>query len=103
MDSTYDLGRTGTDGTPWQTADGYAGGAACQQVGWPGRGLMTRQEDVVLDASRPWTVKDVAYFLGCSSRHAYQLARDGLLPGRKVGGRWYFDPAKVRAYAGIGA
>lgn len=37
-----------------------------------------------------WDVKVAASYLGLSTRTVYQFARDGRLPGIRVGGRWRF-------------
>ena len=56
----------------------------------------------LMTTAAPWRVADVARYLGYSERYTYQLARDGVLPGKKVRGRWFFDPKKIRDYAGVG-
>ena len=53
------------------------------------------------DTSCPWTAEEVSYVLGFSLRYVYELARDGVLPAKKVGRRWFFDPKKVLAYVGM--
>jgi len=42
-----------------------------------------------------WDVKTVAPRLGLSTRTVYQLARDGRIPGIRVGGRWRFRPSDL--------
>ena len=37
-----------------------------------------------------WDVKTAASYLGLSTRTVYQFARDGRLPGIRMGGRWRF-------------
>lgn len=63
----------------------------------------TPAQMMVIESGVPWTVKDVSFYLGFSPRYVYQLARDGVLPAKKCGNRWFFNPSKVRAYAGMEA
>jgi excisionase family DNA binding protein len=42
-----------------------------------------------------WDVKTAASRLGLSTRTVYQLARDGRIPGIRVGGRWRFRQADL--------
>lgn len=53
------------------------------------------------DTSRPWSAKTVARFLGYSVPYTYTLVRKGVLPARKVRGRWFFNPADVLDYVGL--
>lgn len=60
-----------------------------------------QSKQMMMDTGCPWTIADVARYLGYSQRYTYQLAREGELPGRKVRGRWYFNPQAIRDYVGI--
>ncbi len=42
-----------------------------------------------------WDVKRAASHLGLSTRTVYQLARDGRIPGIRVGGRWRFKQSDL--------
>lgn len=42
-----------------------------------------------------WDVKTAASRLGLSTRTVYQLARDGRIPGIRVGGRWRFQQSDL--------
>jgi excisionase family DNA binding protein len=42
-----------------------------------------------------WDVRTAASRLGLSTRTVYQLARDGRIPGIRVGGRWRFRQAEL--------
>jgi len=41
------------------------------------------------------TVKEVAKYLKLSERSIYKLAREGKIPGTKIGNKWRFDKRKV--------
>ena len=45
-----------------------------------------------------WDVRRVAGLLGLSERTVYQMARDGRLPARRVGGRWRFRPEEIERW-----
>lgn len=47
---------------------------------------------------RPWRSHEAAEWSGMSERKLLQLAREGILPARKVGGIWYFSPDKLAAF-----
>src|SRR5262249_49734461 len=44
------------------------------------------------------TAREVARLLGVSKRYVTELATDGDLKARMVGGRWLFDEAEVHRY-----
>lgn len=46
---------------------------------------------------RPWTIRDAAAFLTLDAETVRRMARDGRLPGKKLGRDWRFDPEAVRA------
>lgn len=45
-----------------------------------------------------WNIQQVARLLGLSDRTVYQMARDGRLPARRIGGRWRFRPEEVEQW-----
>lgn len=45
--------------------------------------------------TRPWKTHQAARWSGMSERQLLQLARDGVIPGRKIGGVWYFSPRRL--------
>lgn len=47
---------------------------------------------------RPWHTHEAAHWSGMSERQLLQLAREGIIPGRKVGGVWYFSPSRLAEY-----
>lgn len=50
---------------------------------------------------RPWSTSEVSAWSGMCERMVLQYARDGVLPGRKVGQVWYFNPKKVAEFFGF--
>ena len=50
---------------------------------------------------RLWNTKTCAAYLGYSTRYVYRLAREGILPARKRGARWFFSPSEVREWVGF--
>ena len=50
---------------------------------------------------RPWKTGEAASWLGLSDRYLLQLVHDGVVPARKAGGVWYFDPRQLAEFAGI--
>jgi len=44
------------------------------------------------------TVKEAAEYLQVHPMTARRMARDGVIPGRKVGKNWRFDPDQLRDY-----
>lgn len=55
---------------------------------------------MVADYSRPVRAEDVASYLGKSAKEVRRLAREGKIPGRKVGGVWYFNPRRIAEMVG---
>ena len=62
---------------------------------------MSLCENIPLPDNRPWTAKEAAAFLGFSPRYVYQLARDGVLPAKKRGRKWFFSPSALRDWVGM--
>lgn len=50
---------------------------------------------------RPWNTSEVSAWSGMCERMVLQYARDGVLPGRKVGQVWYSNPKKVAEFFGF--
>jgi excisionase family DNA binding protein len=49
-------------------------------------------------AAENWTVPDVARFLRVTERTVHTYVHKGIIPApRKVGAKWLFDAAKIRA------
>lgn len=44
------------------------------------------------------TSRQAAYFLSFSSSHVRRLARQGELPGHKLGGEWFFARRDLEQY-----
>lgn len=45
-----------------------------------------------------WDIRRVAQFLKLSERTVYQMAREGRLPARRIGGRWRFRPEEIERW-----
>lgn len=61
---------------------------------------MTKQNKVA--ASRPWRTHEAAEWSGMSERKLLDLAREGILPAKKVGGIWYFSPDRLAEFFDVG-
>lgn len=51
-----------------------------------------------VEASRPWRTHEAAEWSGMSERKLLDLAREGILPAKKVGGTWYFSPDRLAEF-----
>src|SRR5262245_37379630 len=51
------------------------------------------------DEDASWTVDGVAFYLRKSTEWVRARARAGLLPARKIGRAWSFNPREIRAIA----
>ena len=49
----------------------------------------------------PWRIEDVMAWTGMSRRYLLDLARQGLMPGRKIGGTWFFSRKKLARFFGV--
>lgn len=49
----------------------------------------------------PWRVEDVMEWTGMSRRYLLDLARQGIMPARKIGGTWFFSHAKLAEFFGV--
>jgi excisionase family DNA binding protein len=47
---------------------------------------------------RTYTIKEAAHLLGIGTRLAYELARDGQLPARRLGTRWVVPVAALERF-----
>lgn len=45
-----------------------------------------------------WDIRGVARLLKLSERTVYQMAREGRLPARRIGGRWRFRPEEIERW-----
>ncbi|HZJ02101.1 MAG TPA: helix-turn-helix domain-containing protein, partial [Thermoleophilia bacterium] len=45
-----------------------------------------------------WDIRRVARLLQLSERTVYQMAREGRLPARRIGGRWRFRPEEIERW-----
>ncbi|WEK50285.1 MAG: DNA-binding protein [Candidatus Kaistia colombiensis] len=45
-----------------------------------------------------WGVKAIALLIGRTERQTFRLLSDGLLPAKKVGGRWVIDRSRLTAF-----
>jgi excisionase family DNA binding protein len=51
-------------------------------------------------AGKNWEARHVADLIGLSELTVKRMARKGTLPAVKVGRKWEFPPAKIRAWYG---
>lgn len=56
---------------------------------------------ISVDHEVPWRVEDVMAWTGMSRRYLLDLARQGVMPGRKIGGVWFFSPTKLAKFFGV--
>lgn len=49
----------------------------------------------------PWRIEDVEAWTGMSRRYLLDLARQGIMPAKKIGGVWFFSPSKLAEFFGI--
>lgn len=49
----------------------------------------------------PWKVEELMAWTGMSRRYLLDLARQGILPARRVGRTWFFSPSKVADFFGV--
>jgi len=62
----------------------------------------TPQSDTSLDSEPLWTVHDVAEFLRLEPDTVRTMAREGKLPGVKVGRAWRFKKTTIIKYLELG-
>lgn len=51
---------------------------------------------------KPMRTDEVADYLGKSKKAVRRLAREGAIPGRKVGKEWYFNRRQIASLVGCG-
>jgi excisionase family DNA binding protein len=56
------------------------------------KSIVTNEQDVVM------TVREVAEYLKVAPSTVYRLARQGEVPGRKIGGAWRFSRRTIDAW-----
>lgn len=52
---------------------------------------------------RPWHTREAALWSGMSERQLLQLAREGIIPGKKIGGVWFFSPTRLAEFFDVDA
>ena len=47
------------------------------------------------------TIPEVADYMGISTKTAFRLAKAKMIPGKKVGGRWFISRAALKKFLGV--